>query len=252
MVELKELCCYADGFLQIDKFHDYCPNGLQVQGRDKVQRIVSGVTACQALIEHAIDANADAVLVHHGYFWKGEAAALAGMKAQRVRLLLAAGISLIAYHLPLDAHAAVGNNVQLAKLLKLTPCNTLEDGHNPPLAMWTRLPAPINPETLYQCIAEKLNREPLWINGQRGPIVKIGWCSGAAQDYIHYAVAQGLDAFISGEISERTTHIAREERIHYFAAGHHATERYGVQALGEHLSRQFSLEHHFHDVDNPV
>ena len=252
MVALKTLCRYADGFLQIEKFHDYCPNGLQVQGRAQVRRIVSGVTACQALIEHAIAVHADALLVHHGYFWKGDSAALVGMHARRVRLLLEAGISLIAYHLPLDAHAEVGNNAQLAQLFEWTSCNTLEDGHQPPLAMWAALPAPLDPETVCARITKKLNRKPLWIDGQCGPIHTIGWCSGAAQDCIRHAVAHGLDAFISGEISERTTHTAREEKIHYFAAGHHATERYGVQALGAHLEQQFALEHHFHEVDNPV
>ncbi len=252
MAELKEICCYIDDFLQVKKFRDYCPNGLQVQGRAQVRRILSGVTACQALIERAIAVDADAILVHHGYFWKGESAGLVGMKAQRVRLLLEAGISLLAYHLPLDAHPEVGNNAQLAKRLGFVLCGMLEDGHNPPLAMWGEPSAPMTPESLCRHIAASLDREPLWIDGGNGRIGKVGWCTGAAQDYIHYAIARGLDAFISGEISERTTHIAREEKIHYFAAGHHATERYGVQALGAHLCGRFSLQHHFHEINNPV
>ena len=252
MVELKELCSYIDDFLQVGKFRDYCPNGLQVQGSTQIQNIVSGVTACQALIERAISVNADAILVHHGYFWKGEDPCLVGMKAQRVRMLLEAGINLLAYHLPLDAHSEVGNNVQLAKHLGLTPEGTLEDGHCPPLTMWGTLATPMTPESLQQHIAQKLHREPIWIDGGKKQIHKLAWCTGAAQDYIHYAIEEGMDAFISGEISERTTHISREEKIHYFAAGHHATERYGVQALGEHLAKHFSLQHTFYEIENPV
>ena len=250
---IKEIAAYSNEILQINRFQDYCPNGLQVEGRRKVKRLISGVTACQALLDAAVADHADAVLVHHGYFWKGERPELTGMKARRLRTLLTQNISLLAYHLPLDAHPEFGNNTQLARLLRLNiegyldrtderalvPCGTLQNGAQ-------------SVEQFRAQLAAALSREPLWIAGQAPQIERLAWCTGAAQDFIHYAVDRHVDAFISGEISERTKHIATEEGIHYFAAGHHATERYGVQALGQYLAERFSLQHRFIDIDNPV
>ena len=252
MAELKDICTYLDDFLQIKKFRDYCPNGLQVEGRPQVNHIVTGVTACADLIQQAIDQEADAILVHHGYFWKGEEPVLVGMKVRRVRYLLDHGISLLAYHLPLDAHPEVGNNRELARRLQIDPLGVLDEGQAMPIALYGQLKEPLSPAAFAQSIADALQREPLWIDGGPDTIQRVGVCTGAAQDYIEYAVAKQLDAFVSGEVSERTTHIAREEGIHYYAAGHHATERYGVQALAEKLVQQFSLRHTYIEVPNPV
>ena len=252
MVELKQLVGYLDRYLEVHCFRDYCPNGLQVEGCAQVGSLVSGVTACLELIEAAIAAEADAVLVHHGYFWKGEPAPLTGMKMRRLRRLLETGTSLLAYHLPLDAHPEVGNNACIARTLGLHIEGALDGDQTVPIAMFGRTAEPVKSEQFMRTITRVLGREPLWIAGGAEKIHTVGWCTGAAQDCIHYAVAEGLDAFISGEISERTPHIAREEGIHYFAAGHHATERYGVQALGAHIAEKFGLKHHFVEVENPV
>ena len=252
MVALSELTAYLDRYLEVRRFRDYCPNGLQVEGRAQVNSLVSGVTACLELVEAAIAADADAILVHHGYFWKGEPAPVVGMKARRLRRLLETGTSLLAYHLPLDAHPEVGNNACLARELNLQTEGVLDADQAAPLASFGRTAAPLDPSAFAREIGQALGREPLWIPGAAGTIHSVGWCTGAAQDYIHYAVSKGLDAFVSGEVSERTTHVAREEGVHYFAAGHHATERYGVQALGAHLAEEFSLTHRFIEVANPV
>ena len=252
MVALSELTAYLDRYLEVRRFRDYCPNGLQVEGRAQVNSLVSGVTACLELVEAAIAADADAILVHHGYFWKGEPAPVVGMKARRLRRLLETGTNLLAYHLPLDAHPEVGNNACLARELNLQTEGVLDADQAAPLASFGRTAAPLDPSAFAREIGQALGREPLWIPGAAGTIHSVGWCTGAAQDYIHYAVSKGLDAFVSGEVSERTTHVAREEGVHYFAAGHHATERYGVQALGAHLAEEFSLTHRFIEVANPV
>ena len=251
-MQLIELTAYLDRYLDVHRFRDYCPNGLQVEGCAQVQSLVTGVTACLELVEAAIAEDADAVLVHHGYFWKGEPQPLTGMKARRLRRLLETDTSLLAYHLPLDAHPEVGNNACLARELDMQVEGALDDDQAAPLAMFGRTGEPVKAAAFAQTIARALGREPLWIAGGPETIRSVGWCTGAAQDYIQYAVAKGLDAFVSGEVSERTTHTAREEGIHYFAAGHHATERYGVQALGRHLATKFSLNHRFVEIENPV
>jgi len=252
MVTLKALVDYTDSLLAVEQFNDYCPNGLQVEGRQEVQRLVSGVTASLELVEAAIAAGADAILVHHGYFWKGEDECITGMKRLRLQRLLETGTSLLAYHLPLDAHPALGNNTQLARVLGfgLSGCFGNDDGMQ--LAQYGELSQPVNGQGLAQHIQERLGRAPLHIPGRPSLIHTVGWCTGAAQSYIEAAVEQGLDAFISGEISEQTVHVVRECGIHYFAAGHHATERFGVRALGEHLAEHFNITHRFVDIDNPV
>jgi len=252
MVTLKALVDYTNSLLSIDSFSDYCPNGLQVEGRAEVTRLVSGVTASLELIEAAIEAQADAIVVHHGYFWKGEDECVTGMKRARLQRLLGTDTSLLAYHLPLDAHLELGNNARLAQVLGLERQGCF--GHDGGLALGQsgKLPRAMTATALGELIRDGLGRMPQHIPGPQTKIKTVGWCTGAAQSYIDAAAEQGLDAFISGEISEQTVHVARERGIHYFAAGHHATERYGVQALGQHLAEQFEIRHRFIDIDNPV
>jgi len=248
MASRQELEQHIHEQLQVDRFKDYCPNGLQVEGRATIQKFVSGVTASQALIDAAIEKGADALLVHHGYFWKGESAVISGIKRRRVKQLLEHDVNLFAYHLPLDAHTELGNNAQLARVLDLTPQGTAGDMD----ILWHgETPRAMSGPELASHIENALQRTPQYISAET-EIQRVAWCTGAAQSYIEQAVELGVDAFITGEISEQTVHIARETGIHFFAAGHHATERYGVQALGQHLAEVFGLEHTFIDIDNPV
>jgi dinuclear metal center YbgI/SA1388 family protein len=236
-----------DALLQPYLFEDYCPNGLQVEGKSSVKKLVTGVTASQALIEEAIAWQADAILVHHGYFWKNENPAIVGMKQRRLKKLLKYDINLFAYHLPLDAHAELGNNIQLAKQLNINVTNSFAD-----IGLVGKLESPLSAEKFAQFIAKKLQREPLFIVGGDHIINTIAWCTGAAQSFIEKVLPLDVDAFLTGEVSEPTVHIARENKLHFFAAGHHATERYGVQAVGEHLGRCLDIEHRFIDIDNPA
>ena len=252
MAALAELIEYLEQLLEPGGFRDYCPNGLQVEGRPEVTTLVSGVTASQALIDAAVAAGADALLVHHGFFWKGEDPVLTGMKRRRIGALIEAGVSLLAYHLPLDAHPEYGNNVQLARRLGFEITGRFGPSEMPDLAFEGRLPTPMEVPALLEQIGATLGREPLWIPGGPARVQRIGWCTGAAQSFIEQAADRGLDAFLSGEASEQTTHVARERGIHFIGAGHHATERYGAEALGGHLAESFGLEHHFIDIDNPV
>ena len=253
MAELVEVVGYADSLLSADSFQDYCPNGLQVEGRASIRRLISGVTASRAFLEAALEEGADALLVHHGYFWKGEDSRVTGMKRERLKLLLSGDISLLAYHLPLDAHPEYGNNAQLARVLDFTVEDRFEgDPQGTGLALYGRPPGPMDPHGLSAHLASRLGRMPLHIDGGGKQIRTVGWCTGAAQSFIEAVVKQGVDAFVSGEISEPTVHVARECGIHYYAAGHHATERYGVEALGTHLAEHFNIEHRFFDIDNPV
>lgn len=244
---------YLNQLLKPEQIKDYAPNGLQIQGCDQITRIVTGVTASQALIDLAIKEKADALLVHHGYFWKNESYVIRGMKHQRIKALLENNINLFAYHLPLDIHPILGNNAQLAKLLGLEVTGPLELENPLSIAIQGQLPKTMSGSDLALLINKKLNRECLHIAPPQNRKIKtIAWCTGGGQDYIELAAEQGIDAFISGEISEKTTHIAREMDIHFFAAGHHATERYGVKALGEHIAKEHGIEVVFIDIDNPV
>ncbi len=249
---LREILSLLDATLEPGRFQDYCPNGLQVEGRQHVRRVVTGVTASAALIDAAIDRQADALLVHHGYFWKGEDPCITGIRRTRLNKLLAHDISLIAYHLPLDAHAQLGNNAQLAKQLGLAVDGSLEPGNPKGLGNTATLAQPVGVEDFTVHIEKMLGRRPQVIAGGPLHIRRIGWCTGAAQGYIEKAIALGLDAFLSGEISEPTVHAAREAGIHYFGCGHHATERYGVRALGDFLQQKLGVPVEFVDIDNPV
>ncbi|HSX88567.1 MAG TPA: Nif3-like dinuclear metal center hexameric protein [Pseudomonas sp.] len=241
----------ADRYLNSGRINDYCPNGLQVEGRPQVRRIVSGVTASQALIDAAVEAEADVLLVHHGYFWKGENPCVVGMKQRRLKTLLANDISLLAYHLPLDLHPEVGNNVQLAAQLGITVEGALEPDNPRTVGLLGSLGEAMSARDFARRVRETLGREPLLVDsGQM--IRRVGWCTGGGQGYIDQAIAAGVDLYLTGEASEQTFHSARENGISFIAAGHHATERYGVQALGDYLARHFALEHLFIDCPNPI
>ncbi|NQZ30077.1 MAG: Nif3-like dinuclear metal center hexameric protein [Oceanospirillaceae bacterium] len=251
-VSLEEIEIYCNKLLSSDSFKDYCPNGLQVAGANKISKIVTGVTACQQLLDSAVSVGADLILTHHGYFWRGEDQRVVSIKKNRLKTLLVNDISLLAYHLPLDAHAIYGNNVQLAKLMGWQVTSGMDAPIGESIVLLGELQQAMSAAELACQIGQKLNREPLYIEGHNRPIKKIAFCTGAAQSYIEQVASFGVDAFISGEISEQTVHLARELGINYFAAGHHATESFGVQALGEHLAEKYDLEHQFIDVPNPV
>ncbi len=250
-VERNLLLQEIEQFLNVNAISDYCPNGLQVEGKAQIKRIVSGVTASQALIDAAIELQADAILVHHGYFWKGEDQCVIGMKQRRIKALLTHDINLLAYHLPLDVHPEVGNNVQLAQRLGLTVTGPLEPGNPRSVGLIGTLDTPLSAKDFAARIESVLSRAPL-VFDQHKPIQSVAWCTGGAQGYIEQAIAAGVDAYLTGEVSERTFHEAQENGISFFAAGHHATERYGVQALGEWLVKRFGIEHHYVECDNPV
>ncbi len=244
-----ELEHYLNQLLDVSRFQDYCPNGLQVEGRERIQKIVTGVTASLELLKAAIAHEADAVIVHHGYFWRGENACITGMKHRRIALLMQHKITLFAYHLPLDIHPELGNNAQLAKRLDFVENDRFgEQGIVVRGTLKTAMPL----RALGEKISQTLGREPQLIGDPDQPVRQLAWCTGAAQGYFEAAIAQNVDAYITGEISEQTVHAARESGVAFVAAGHHATERYGVLALGEHLADKFGIHHQFVDIDNPV
>lgn len=251
-VSLAELQTTLNTLLKPDEFRDYCPNGLQVEGRDSINTIVSGVTANQALIEAALAMGADALLVHHGYFWRGENPTVTGIRKNRLKALLENELNLFAFHLPLDAHPQYGNNAQLGLKLGFRTEADLDPVHKSRVGVWGELEQPCSGEELAARISQQLSRDPLHIPGKAGRIEKIGWCTGSAQSTIELAHDAGVDAYLTGEVSEQTVHFARETGMHFFAAGHHATERYGVQAVGHFLANEFGIRHEFVDIDNPV
>ena len=251
-MNLYTLEIYLDKLLNVAKFRDYAPNGVQVEGRAEIKRIVTGVSASQDVLDAALALQADAVLVHHGYFWKGESPVVRGMKKRRLATLLQHDISLLAYHLPLDAHPELGNNAQLGKLLGVENSAPMDERELQGVGNFGALPTPLSLEVLGEKLSSALARQPVLIAAGEHPIQRIAWCTGGAQGYIQQALALGVDAYLSGEISEHTVHFARENGIHYLAAGHHATERGGIKALGNHLAEQFGLEHFFIDSNNPA
>lgn len=248
-MELTDIIASLNALLEPQKYHDYAPNGLQVEGRHEVRRIVTGVTACLDLIEAARERSADMILVHHGWFWKREDVRITGVRYKRIASLLAADMSLAAYHLPLDDHPELGNNVLLGRTLGFIADGRFgEDGLG-----WIGQPEEELPvRSLAERIRRHLDREPLLVGPANKRVKRVAWCTGAAQDMIEAAAEAGADCFISGEISERTTHLARELGIAYLACGHHATERLGIKALGEWLAREKGLEVEFVDIDNPA
>ncbi len=247
-----QLVAAFDGLLEPQRFKDYGPNGLQVEGRPVIRKLVSGVTASLALIETAVAARADAIVVHHGLFWRGQDGCVTGWMKQRLARLLQHDINLLAYHLPLDAHERLGNNAQLARVL----------GFAPEAGEWLRfgdqglgllgVPAQNNVPDLVRHVEQALGRSVTCIDGLRRPLRRVAWCTGGAQSYFEAAIAAGADAFITGELSEPQAHYARECGVAYLACGHHATERYGAPAVGGHVALQLGIEHQFIDIDNPA
>jgi dinuclear metal center YbgI/SA1388 family protein len=250
MTDAKTLGLALDALLQPDKFRDYGPNGLQVEGDREVHLLVTGVTASRALIEAAIDAKADAILVHHGLFWRGQDGRVTGWMRERLRLLLAHGIHLFAYHLPLDAHAELGNNAQLGRVLGLQADGRF--GEQDLGFMGQGLQHWPGPQALAEHVKKALGRNVICVGDSERPVRRLAWCTGGAQSYFEAAIAQGVDAFITGEISEPQAHLARETGVAFLACGHHATERYGAPAVGTHIARMLGLEHRFIEIDNPA
>ena len=248
-MQREELNRYLNGLLEVSQFRDYCPNGLQVEGRSEIRCIVSGVTASLDLIRAALAEGADAMLVHHGYFWKSDDSCLTGTRRARIALLLEQELNLFAYHLPLDAHAEFGNNAQLGKRLELIETGRFADQQ---IGVCGYLQAPMRLDAFAEHIKTRLGREPMVVGDPAIEVRNIAWCTGAAQGLFEEAVRLRPDAYLSGEISEQQVHLARESGVAFIAAGHHATEKYGVQALGEHLAARFGLRHQFIDIPNPV
>ena len=246
-MDRNELAGYLDMLLDCGRFRDYCPNGLQVEGRAGIRRIVCGVSASLTLLQAALAADADAVLVHHGWFWRGEDGRVTGIRRARLKTLLANDLNLFAYHLPLDAHAEFGNNAQLARRMGWAVEGRFGEQDIGFLGC-TRGTA----GELADRLALELGRLPLLVGDPARAVERIAWCSGGAQSWFEQAIAAGADAYVSGEISEQTTHLARESGVPYIAAGHHATERYGVQALAAHLAQRFGIDCRFVDIDNPA
>lgn len=249
-ITTRALCAWLDTTLDAASFNDYCPNGLQVEGKSSVSHLITGVTASQALLDVASARGADAVLVHHGWFWKGEDPRVRGIRKKRLATLLAKDINLIAYHLPLDAHPQLGNNAQLARVLGLThdPHTTGPNG----LVWLGEMPGKATLGEVAAKVELALGRSPQVIGAGGMPAKRVAWCTGAAQSMLEHAIDAGAQAFITGEISEQTVHLAREAGVGFICAGHHATERYGVQALGTAIEKEFGIRVDFVDIDNPV
>jgi dinuclear metal center YbgI/SA1388 family protein len=258
----QELLSTFNALLQPERFTDYGPNGLQVEGKAQIRNIVSGVTASRALIEAAIDAKADAIFVHHGLFWRGQTGVVTGWMKERLKLLLAHDINLYAYHLPLDAHPSLGNNAQLGEKLGFISPGAHARGEiknfgDQNLGWITNIEQNAsktlqNPENLQKHLENTLKRPVAGVFFASTTIKNIAWCTGGAQSYFESAIAAGADAFITGEISEPQAHLARECGVAYFACGHHATERYGAPAVASHVAAQFGIEHQFIEIDNPA
>ena len=251
-----ELNLWLEQTLQPHNFADYCPNGLQVEGSDEVRHILCGVTASQALLEEAVARGADTVLVHHGWFWKNEDPRIQGIKKKRIAIALQHNLNVLGYHLPLDAHPELGNNAQLAKVLGFTPDR---DSEGKPLTcgpgnlVWLgKLETPQSLETLANAICKQLQREPLVVGNRQQTIERVAWCTGGAQGFMQAAVDAGVDLYLSGEASEPTYHLACETGTAFIGAGHHATERYGVAALGQAIAQHFGIKVEFVDLDNPI
>ena len=252
MAKLQDIIQWCDQTLKSTEFKDYAPNGLQIEGKTEVRKILAAVTASQDAIDAAIRENADLLLVHHGYFWKGEAYPITGMRGKRIKSLIQHDISLLAYHLPLDSHPSLGNNAAIADLLELERIETLDPSERHPIGNIGYLNQPMPVEEFKTFVSEKLKFDVTHLPADKNMIEKVGFCTGGAQDFIVKAAEQGCDAYISGEVSERTFYEAKELGVHYFACGHHATERYGVQRLGQAISEQFDIEYVYFELNNPI
>lgn len=252
MAKLSEIIQWCDGTLKAAEFKDYAPNGLQIEGKTEVNKILCAVTASQAAIDAAIEQKADLLLVHHGYFWKGEPYPITGMRAKRIKALIQHDISLVGYHLPLDAHPTLGNNAAIAEILALENIEALDSSERNPIGNIGYLKQPMSPEAFKALLTEKLGFDTIHLPASTTQVQKISFCTGGAQDYIEKAAQQTCDAYISGEVSERTFYQAQELNVHYFACGHHATERYGVQRLAQAISEQFNIEYSYFELNNPV
>ena len=252
MAKLQDIIQWCDPTLKSPEFKDYAPNGLQIEGKTEVRKILAAVTASQDAIDAAIRENADLLLVHHGYFWKGEAYPITGMRGKRIKSLIQHDISLLAYHLPLDSHPSLGNNAAIADLLKLERIEALDPSERHPIGNIGYLNQPMPVEEFKKFVSAKLKFDVTHLPADKTMIEKVGFCTGGAQDFIVKAAEQGCDAYISGEVSERTFYEAKELGVHYFACGHHATERYGVQRLGQAISEQFDIEYVYFELNNPI
>ena len=252
MAKLQDIIQWCDQTLKSPEFKDYAPNGLQIEGKTEVRKILAAVTASQDAIDAAIRENADLLLVHHGYFWKGEAYPITGMRGKRIKSLIQHDISLLAYHLPLDSHPSLGNNAAIADLLELERIETLDPSERHPIGNIGYLNQPMPVEEFKKFVSEKLKFDVTHLPADKTMIEKVGFCTGGAQDFIVKAAEQDCDAYISGEVSERTFYEAKELGVHYFACGHHATERYGVQRLGQAISEQFDIEYVYFELNNPI
>ena len=252
MAKLQDIIQWCDQTLKSPEFKDYAPNGLQIEGKTEVRKILAAVTASQDAIDAAIQENADLLLVHHGYFWKGEASPITGMRGKRIKSLIQHDISLLAYHLPLDSHPSLGNNAAIADLLELERIEALDPSERHPIGNIGYLNQPMPVEVFKKFVSEKLKFDAIHLPADKTMIEKVGFCTGGAQDFIVKAAEQDCDAYISGEVSERTFYEAKELGVHYFACGHHATERYGVQRLGQAISEQFDIEYVYFELNNPI
>ncbi|AMW79400.1 Nif3-like dinuclear metal center hexameric protein [Acinetobacter sp. TGL-Y2] len=252
MASLNEIIQWCDHTLKSPEFKDYAPNGLQIEGKAEVKKILCAVTASQTAIDAAIAYGADMLLVHHGYFWKGEAYPITGMRGKRIKALIQQDISLVGYHLPLDSHPTLGNNAAIADLLELQNLEQLDSTERHPIGNIGYLKQAMSPEAFKTYVSERLGFDAIHLPANKTSIYKVGFCTGGAQDYISKAASQDCDAYISGEVSERTFYEARELDVHYYACGHHATEKYGVQRLAKAISEQFNIEYIYFELNNPI
>ena len=252
MADLQKIIEWCDKTLASPEFKDYAPNGLQIEGKAEVNKILCAVTASQTAIDAAIAQGADLLLVHHGYFWKGEAYPITGMRGKRIKSLIKNDISLVGYHLPLDSHPILGNNAAIADLLELENIEQLDPSERRPIGNIGYLKNPMSPEQFKAFVSDRLGFDAIHLPADKTLISRVGFCTGGAQDYIKKAADQNCDAYISGEVSERTFYEAQELNVHYYACGHHATEKYGVQRLAKAISEQFNIEYSYFELNNPI
>ena len=252
MATLQDIIQWCDDTLKAAEFKDYAPNGLQIEGKTEVRKILCAVTASQDAIDAAIAQNADLLLVHHGFFWKGEAYPITGMRGKRIKSLIQNDISLVGYHLPLDSHPTLGNNAAIADILELDSIEPLDPNERHPIGNIGYLKTAISPQGFKTLLTDKLGFNAIHLPAEKDLIQKVGFCTGGAQDFIAQAAKMNCDAYISGEVSERTFYEAKELNVHYYACGHHATERYGVQRLAKAISEQFNIEYSYFELNNPI